>query len=237
MATALDFIKQSLRDIGVLAAGEDPSFDDSNDALEALNALLDQWAAQRLKMFTITRSTWTIVSGTQEYTFGTGGDLTTRPVWIDAAAYLDTSQSTPTEIPMELLTEQAWQGVRQKTQESVYPQVAYYNPTVATGTLSLYPVPTSSTLTGIIYWPQPIAQLATLNTTVTVPSGYRRFMTKTLALELCPAYGKEPSQELREQAMDAKAAVMRANKRTRDMQFDRGALIGTRRRTYDIYTE
>lgn len=237
MATALDFIKLSLRDIGVLAAGEDPTFNDANDALEQLNSLLDQWGAQRLKMYTITRTTWTLVSGTGTYTAGTGGDIATRPVYIQNAAFIDTSQTNQTEQRMPILTEWAWQNLRQKTLTSNYPQVLYYNPTFTTGTIDLWPVPTSTTLDGVIYWPQPVAQIATLDTTVNVPNGYKRAMTKMLALELCPSYGVQPSPELKEQAMDAMSAVKRMNKRLRDLEFDPGVLIDARRPAYNIWTD
>lgn len=237
MATALDFIKLSLKDIGVLAAGEDPSYDDSNDALEHLNSLLDQWEAQRLKIYTITRTTWTIVASTGTYTAGTGGNITSRPAYIQNAAFIDTSQTVQTEQRMPILTEWAWQNLRQKTLTSNYPQVLYYNPTFPLGSITLWPIPTSSTLTGVIYWPQPVGQIAALTTTINVPSGYKRMMTKALALELCPSYGVQPSQELQKQATDAMASVKRMNKRLRDLEFDPGILIDARRPAYNIWTD
>lgn len=235
MATAQELINASLRDIGVLAAGETPAYDDSADALDQLNRLIDQWKAERLQIYTITRSTWTIVASQQQYTFGTGGDVSSRPVEIDRISFIDTTQSPNAEFLMDVLTEQAWQDITLKDQTSLWPQAGYYNPVFPQATLDLWPVPTSSDLTGVVYWPEGLSTLAALTTDVNVPPGYERMIVKELAVELSPSYGTQPSNFLVDQARDAKTIVKRANKRMRDLSFDRGALIGTERRTFDIY--
>ena len=43
MTTALDIIKGALRDISVLAAGESPTAEESQDSLEALNLMIAAW--------------------------------------------------------------------------------------------------------------------------------------------------------------------------------------------------
>ena len=54
MATARDYITSSLKEIGVLGEQETPTAAQSADGLEALNDLIDQWAAIRLQIYSIT---------------------------------------------------------------------------------------------------------------------------------------------------------------------------------------
>ena len=70
MADVRDICTAALREIGVLAAGEVAPYDDANDAMAALNRLIDQWAAERLEIFTITRTLFDLISGTGTYAFG-----------------------------------------------------------------------------------------------------------------------------------------------------------------------
>lgn len=57
-------------------------------------------------------------------------------------------------------------------------QAAYYNPTwtAGLGLVYLWPLPTSTTLQGVIYTPVPVAEFASLSTTISLPPGYRRFL-------------------------------------------------------------
>lgn len=150
--------------------------------------------------------------------------------------YIDTSQTNPIEIPLNLLTEDGWANVMMKDFESNFPQQVYYNPTYPNGMLSLRPTPTSSTLTGVIYVPTPVGQFTTINETVSLPPGYLRMLIANLALEMAPDYDKSPHPALIEQARDSKAAVKRANRRLTDMSFDAGALIGNGGGWFNIWT-
>ena len=51
MATALDQIKAALRLIGQLAEGEGPSPQAAQDALTAMNQMIDSWNTERLSVF------------------------------------------------------------------------------------------------------------------------------------------------------------------------------------------
>ena len=49
--TAGEQINRALRLLGVLAEGETPSADMSNDALTALDQMIDSWNTERLSVF------------------------------------------------------------------------------------------------------------------------------------------------------------------------------------------
>ena len=49
--TASDQINRALRLLGVLAEGETPSAETSQDALIALNQMIDSWSTERLSVY------------------------------------------------------------------------------------------------------------------------------------------------------------------------------------------
>jgi hypothetical protein len=140
------------------------------------------------------------------------------------------------ETPLTPMTEYAYMAIIEKALTSTLPTHYYYNPTYPTATLTLYPIPTSSTLTGVIYAKTAVTSFAALSTSVSLPPGYERMYRKRLALELMPTFGREPSMLLVRQATEAKEVVKRANKRIVDLQFESAALMG-KGSGYNIYTD
>ena len=236
MATVQDLGTDSLLEIGVLAAGETMGADDSGSLLRTLNRMVNAWKAERVYIYTLTRTTWTIVSGDGSYTVGSGGNVNVlRPVHIDGVSIIDTAITPNVEVPLDVMTDQAWVNLRVKTQTATQPTSAYYNLTYPTATLELWPVPTSATLTGVLYAPQAAAEFTAITETVSLPPGYERMIVKNLALELCPSYGIEPSTVLQRQAQDALAVVLRSNKRRQEQLFDPGAAMHSP--SYDIQSD
>lgn len=236
MATALDIITRSLRDLGVLAAGEVAAFDDANDGLIALNALVDQLKAERLAIFAEVNTTWALVPNQASYTVGLTGDVNIeRPVFIQTVNYLDTSLTPDAEFPLNKLTNEEWAGVTFKAQAGTIPSDWWYQPTFPLGTLWLYPIPTGATLRGSIYVPTAVTEFPALNTVFSLPPGYQRMLQKNLALELASSYGADPQPALIEAARDSRAAIKRANwgQVVTDLQFEAAVLNGGS--SYSIY--
>lgn len=239
--TAQDLITTSLKRIAICGAGQTPSAEDSADALLRLNALLDSWATERLFIPCIVRSTWTIVSGTAAYTVGSGGTVNiARPVYVQNINFQDTSMSTTTEMPLGMLTDQSYANVPQKTATSPYPTHAYWNPTYTStgfGTITFVPVPTSTTLQGVIYAPTTLTQISALTDTLTLQPGYRWMLTENLGVMLAPEFGVPVPPELRESAREAKSNIKRANTRLVEMATIEGYYFGGRGLGYNILTD
>ena len=239
MATVRDISNEALREIGVLAAGEVATAAELNDSLVALNELVDQWAAESLEIYQTTRTVWTIVSGTQDYTLGLGGTINVeRPVFLDHINFQNNAQIPPIEYQMSPLTDDAWARVPIKQITSPMPTSWYHNPTYPLATISLWPVPTLATLSGVLYAPQAVSQFTDLNTTVSLPPGYRRMLVKNLALTLANTYERDPRPGLADAARESKATVKRANIRIMDMQVEAAALVQgqTKRFIWNIMT-
>ena len=225
MATYGDLITDALIEIGVTAAGETPAAVDMATGLRTMNRLIDTWAAERLQIYTVTRTLWTIAANDGEYTVGLTGNVNVaRPVYLDHVNFVDMSTNPDTEYQMQPLTDDAYAAIPQKLITSPMPQFWYYNPTYPLGTLTLYPVPTSTTLQGALYAPAAVAQTAAA-TTASLPPGYERMIVKNLAVELAPSYTRQVDQNLLLQAENAKAVVKRSNRRLMDMSVDAAALI------------
>lgn len=239
MATFGDLALQALQSIGQYAAGESLTAADSALALQVGNQMIGQWANERLTIYSETRTTWSIVSGTGAYTVGSGGDVNiVRPIFVDHVNFVDTSMDPDLEMPLRMLTDDAYAALSLKALTSTYPQYAYYNPTYPTATLTLWPAPTSSTLLGAIYVPTAVTTFAAASTSVSLPPGYEAFIVSNLAVKLAPYFEKAVSEDLKKEAMEAKAIVKRANTRLMDLSVDAGALIQGNRRwnIVDFYT-
>ena len=233
--TALDLITAAMKRIGVLDASEAPTGQEANDGLERLNDLIDGWGTERLTMYTSLRTTWPLVSGQAAYTVGAGGDVNiARPIYVDDLQFIDTSQTPDLEMPLGLLTVDAYAAIPQKAQTSTYPSFAYYNLTYPLATITFWMVPTSNTLEGVIYAPVAMSEMA-LSTTISLPPGYRRFLRDNLAVELSSEYSVDPAPSLIQSAIDSKADVKRANIRLMDLSVD--AMWKPRHGQYNIFSD
>src|SRR5258705_358134 len=93
--TVRRLITAALKRINVIQENETPGAEMMADSFERFNDLVDSICSnERLLIYSITRTTWTIVSGTQTYTVGPSGTVNiTRPQYIDHINYQDTSLS------------------------------------------------------------------------------------------------------------------------------------------------
>ena len=239
MATARDVVTASLQELGVLAAGEVANAGEASDALTMLNRWLDQKAAERLQIYTVTRETWILVPGFATYSVGPGGAQNmVRPVFVNEIQVLDYSMDPHLELPLQLLTDAQYAAIPMKNFQSKYPQTAYYNPSYPLAEITFWPIPTSSTLFGVIYAATAVTQIATLDTVISMPPGYEIMLVKNLAIQLAPSYERQVSPLLVEQAREAIGIVKRSNKRLDDLVIDRGALVqGNRWGFYNIYSD
>lgn len=224
MATYLDLITDALLEIQVLGENETPSAAQSTHALRVLNRFFDESAANRLNIYQVARTTFTITANDGSYTVGSGGDVSSiaRPVFITDVKFVDTSLTPDQEFPLERLSDQSYADITVKDQTSTYPSKWYWRPTHPAGTLIFWPVPTSTTLTGVIYHWSAITYPVTLAGTVTLPPGYEEMLVTQLAVRLSSSYGQEVGPVLAKRATDAMSTVRRANTRTLEMEFEYG---------------
>ena len=226
MPSANDFGAQAFRLLGLYAPGEDPSAEDGEEAFDVLNDWIDSLGTQRLTIYLLTRTAHTLTSGTASYTIGTGGTINiVRPLWIERAGLItNTADSTPTEIPVRVLTDDERARIAQKTLQSSYTTGIWYDHNWSAGLarIFVYPIPNVGTTQLVIYTPTAITEFADQSTNYTFPPGYRRAIRYNLAMELAAHYpAANVPQWLPKKAVDALAEIKRANTRLSDVITDR----------------
>jgi hypothetical protein len=228
MATAGDIINGSLRLIGQLAEGETPSSETSQDALNALNQMIDSWNTERLAVFATIDQVETWPPGQRYRTFGPTGDIVgTRPVLIDDATYFR-DPASGISYGLKLINQQQYNGIAVKTVTSTYPQVLWVNMTYPNIEMYVYPVPTK-VLEFHIVSVQELTQPATLATDLAFPPGYLRCFRYNLACEMAPEFGVEPSRQVQRIAMTSKRNLKRINNPD-DIMALPYSIVGTRQR-------
>jgi hypothetical protein len=210
MTTAGDLINGSLRLLGVLAEGETPSSETSQDALLAMNQMIQSWNTERLAVFSTQDQVVSWPPSTISRTFGPTGDIVAnRPVAIDDSTYFR-DPSNGISYGLKLINQQQYNGIAVKTVTSTYPQVMWVNMTYPDVEMYVYPVPTK-VLEFHIVSVEELTQPANLATDLAFPPGYLRCFRYNLACELAPEFGTEPSRQVQRIAMTSKRNLKRIN--------------------------
>lgn len=232
MPTAGDQINRALRLIGVLAEGETPSAATSQDALTALNQMLDSWSTERLSVFATQDQVFTWPSGEITQTLGPTGDFVgVRPVLLDPATYYKAPNGV--SYGVKFINQDQYNGIAVKTATSTFPQVLFVNETFPDIEMFVYPRPTQA-LEWHFISVQELTQPAGLATDLHFPPGYMRAFAYNLAMEIAPEFGVEPSPQVQRIAMVSKRDLKRINNPCDVMSMPYG-LVANRQR-FNIYS-
>ncbi len=232
METAGDIINGSLRLLGVLAEGETPSAETSQDALRAMNQMIDSWNTERLSVFSTQDQVFTWPAGQLNRTLGPSGNFVgNRPVLLDDATYFK-DPGTGVSYGIKFINQQQYDGIAVKTVTSTYPQVIFVNNTFPDIDMFVYPRPTRD-LEWHFISVEELSQPATLATTLHFPPGYLRAFRYNLACELAPEFGTEPSPQVMRIAMSSKRNLKRINNPD-DIMSMPYSLVATRQR-FNVY--
>lgn len=229
--TAGDQINRALRLLGVLAEGETPSAEVSQDSLMALNQMIDSWNTERLSTFVTQDQVFTWPAGEISRDLGPSGDFVgNRPILMDDATYYKAPNGVSYGI--KFINQQQYDGIAVKTVTSTYPQVCWVNMGFPNVTLTVYPKPTQD-LEWHMISVQELDQPATLDTVLYYPPGYLRAFTYSLAMEIAPEFGVEPSEQVKRIAMTSKRDLKRINNPD-DVMALPYAMVANRQR-FNIY--
>jgi hypothetical protein len=229
--TAGEQINRALRLLGILAEGETPSASMSNDALMAMNQMIESWNTERLSVFCTQDQVFNWPSSQIKRTLGPTGDFVgNRPVLFDDATYFKAPSGVSYGI--KFINQQQYDGIAVKNVTSTFPQVIFANMTYPNVEMYVYPMPTQ-TLEWHFISVQELTQPATLDTQLNFPPGYLRAFTYNLAMEFAPEFGVEPSPQVQRIAMTSKRNLKRINNPD-DVMALPYALVANRQR-FNIY--
>jgi len=227
--------------LGVFAPSETIPADDAIYGLSVLNDLVDGWIVEELTIPFVLREVFTVTANQQTYTYGPSGEFnSTRPTRLSGAGLLLAGSTPEIEIPRAVLTEDGWEALQIKTLPNLLWTSVYYNPTYAgeTGTLSLWPIPTTGANSCVCYRPSPVAGFAALATTYDLPPGATKALKYNLAVELAGPYGQPPTPALAMLAPKSLASFKRSNYKLTDLPVDPAltTMHGVGRGGYNILT-
>ena len=232
MTTAAELIEGSLRLLGVLAEGEQPSVAVMQDSIMAMNQMIQSWDTERLSVFSTQDQVFTWPAYTMSRTLGPTGDFVgNRPIEVDDATYFK-DPSSGLSFGVKLINQQQYDGIAFKTVTSTYPQVLWVNNTFPDIEMTIYPVPIKA-LEWHIISVETLNEVSSVSTDMYFPPGYLRAFRYNLACELAPEFGVEPSPQVQRIAMSSKRNIKRVNF-PGDLMAIPYPIVATRQR-YNIY--
>jgi hypothetical protein len=228
MTTAGELIDGALRLLGMLAEGETPSAATPQDALFAMNQMIDSWNTERLSVFSTQDQVFSWTPNLISRTLGPSGDFVgNRPVLLDDSTYFK-DPANGISYGIKIINQQQYDGIAVKTVTSTYPQVIWINMDYPNIDMYVYPVPTKALEWHFISVTE-LDQPATLATTLSFPPGYLRAFRYNLACEIAAEFGVEPSPQVSRIAMSAKRNIKRINNPDDIMSLPY-SIVGTRQR-------
>ena len=228
MTTAGELINGALRLIGMLAEGETPSAATSQDALTAMNQMIDSWNTERLSIFSTQDQIFTWPNNQVHRTLGPTGDFVgNRPVQLDDSTYFK-DPTTGISYGIKIINQQQYDGIAVKSVTSTFPQVMWINMDYPNIDMYVYPVPTKA-LEWHFISVEELTQPATIYTQLTFPPGYLRAFRYNLACEIAAEFGVEPSPQVSRIAMTSKRNLKRINNPDDIMSLPY-SIVGTRQR-------
>lgn len=215
--TSGELIKSSMRLVGIIATGETPTADESNDGLLCLNDLLEIWSTQTLAVYGGVDVTFNTVATQATYTIGpTGQWVGDRPMRINDSPYCTVSG---VDYPIEQIGQEDYDLIALKTQPGqIIERLLYVNDN-PNGRITLWPVP-NAIVAITLSIDRILTQVPNLATVMTFPPGYLLAIRHALGIMLAPDYGRTVSDEIKQVAQSSFASIKRANKVKRTAKYD-----------------
>jgi len=205
-------ITDALVEINVYSPDESPSDTHIELGRRILNRILDSWKAREVFAYNVGFSDFTLTAAHQPHLIAAGlssPDFNAdKPNAIESASLVIADY----EYPICIRDEDWWASVPVKTLTSSVPTDLYYSNTIPSGSIYLWPVPTSA-YTLRLQLKVLVNQVASadLGTYFVAPDGYELAIMRTLAVDLCRPMMKKPSASLIYDANEARAVIISSN--------------------------
>lgn len=195
--TGADLVKGALSFVGAWspADGDVPGAD-SERALFWANLLRSSWNTNGLAIAVTVRSTYVWAANQAARTIGAAGQLVgTKPERVLFAKLIPVGATAEQDV--DVLTHARYAGIPDKTQTAdVFRDLLYENTGVSTGTLTVWPVPTTAP-TLVLHHQGQYASF-TLADALTLPEGAEPAFVIDLAKLVAPVFGRPWTREQEE---------------------------------------
>lgn len=224
----LDIINSAYVESNIVGEGENITPGKAAWGIEKLQRLIDQFNAREELIFNETFARFTLIPNHAPHTIGPGGDfnLPSRPVTITSASLiLNRGSNAEVDVPMAVRDDAWWAEQTIKNLSSTLPNNVYYSPDIPFGNCYFLPVPTVVNDVRLQIWGS-ISQALDLTTPLAMPPGYWDALVTTLAIAVCPAFEKTPSQILIALQREAMMAIKQNNGSTDRIKTDGAGMPG-----------
>jgi hypothetical protein len=145
--------------------------------------MLDSFSIEGLMIYEMVQSELTWPASTVSRTIGAGGDFDIyRPNRIGDGTYFKDSNNISYDVDV-VRKREVYDNICDKTVQSSYPEILFYNTSYPLGILYVYPVPNQSLTLHLNQW-NPLQVFETLTEVHQMPPGYKRMLAYNLAVEL-----------------------------------------------------
>lgn len=237
--TGTEIVRHALREAGILDPTENGATEYITDGVVVATDLVDEWRTQKLTISGVTRSVYSLTSGTQSYTIGSGGTFDQDwPTKIEYWSRIPDDDATdPVEQPMgRPYTYEQWQQVRVKTTDAAYPDKLYYDSqwSAGLGNCLFHPIPDNNDVDVVLY--SYIAGITSIvaATSYNLRPAYAMAFKTNLAVELCDRYGREVPNSLLARARRSLSSLKRHAKILSYAPIRAEFIIGGRNRAFNI---
>ena len=182
MTVASTVVNDALKEIHVLAEGDTPSATMADDALRALNRLMELMSNNQSFAF-YPNLVQRALTGESSFTVGpTGNVATSRPISIESAFVVRDGIS----YPVRVVDNQLWDGLVYPATTGANTAYIWYEAQMPDGIVHVWPLCSGCTLNMRVV--NLVTSFATLATTLILPPGYEECLMSNLAVRLAPQY-------------------------------------------------
>lgn len=243
--TGTEIATAALRELQIIDAVEAASGEDAAHALDVGSVLVDNWRTQQLTIGGITRTVYSLTSGQQAHTIGSGGDFSQD--WPSAirlwSIIPDDDAANVREISMgRPYTYDEWQAIAVKSLTGARPTALWYDRawSAGLGSCHFYPVPDNGDVDVALYMVVPSITSLVAATSYNLRPGAMLALILTLAVRLAPSFGVslQTLPDLVGQQKEALADYKRSNIIPKEAPLKEEFIIGANvsRRTFNVRT-
>lgn len=186
-ATRDEIITEALEICGVIAVGKTPTSGQLSSCARTLNFVIKAWQAHGLQLFRRKTYTITLVAGTKDYVFGSGGVVTEVPTRI---LHVHTSSTDGLDTELTPMSDIEYQQMANKATTSVNVNSYYYDFQQQTATLTVWPTPATGVTDVLkVRGERPIYDFDAAGDEADVPSYYFLALSYGLAMAISPKFG------------------------------------------------
>lgn len=206
--------------------------------LDVFARIIDDWNAVRDAIYATEFLSFTFTPNLNPHTIGPTGATWTvaqRPVTIEGATVILSTGPSGVNAPAIYMHDQSagipafFQNLSTPNLTTSYPTDGYYDATWPNGSLYLYPVP--ATAYGCQIQVRQVLTTYTLDTTFSMPPGYRSAITLTLAEQTAGIFGRPMPETLAARALTARARIFSNNTGARQLVTQDAGMPRVRRGT------